>query len=157
MSNKRKGLSHLLSFIISDMFYSTDLIDKFVAFYRGNGYKSATLNRFRRDALRFQTFLFSLGFTNVEDISIPVIESYKQHLIESPCPSTSRYYGKCSKLSLKTVEEKIQTVKNFLSFTNYYYGVGIPSHLIRIVRAKSKRMDFFEMSELGEIMELIDS
>lgn len=30
------------------------------------------------------------------------------------------------------------------------------SHLIRISRAKSKRMDFFEWAELGEIMEMID-
>ena len=76
--------------------------------------------------------------------------------METSCPCTSRYYGKCPKLSPKTVEEKIQTVKNFLSFTNYYYGVWMSSHLIRIARAKSKRMDFFEMAELGEIMELID-
>lgn len=31
------------------------------------------------------------------------------------------------------------------------------AHLIRICRAKSKRMDFFERAELGEIMEMIDS
>lgn len=55
------------------------------------------------------------------------------------------------------MEEKIQAIKNFLSFTNYYYGVGIPSHVIRIVRAKSKRMDFFEFDELQEIFSLIDS
>ena len=59
-------------------------------------------------------------------------------------------------MSLKTVEEKLQTVKNFLSFTNYYYSVGMSSDLIRVCRAKSKRMDFFEWSELGTIMELID-
>lgn len=138
------------------MLLSDSLIDEFVSFYRGNNYKSATLNRFRRDAVRFQQFLFSLGFTDVEDISIPIIERYKQSLVDTSCPSTSRYYGKRSNISPKTVEEKIQTVKNFLSFTNYYYGVGISSHLIHIVRAKSKRMDFFERAELGEIMEMID-
>lgn len=138
------------------MLLSSSLIDEFVSFYRGNNYKSATLCRFRRDAVRFQQFLFSLGKTDVEDISIPIVEQYKQHLVDTSCPCTSRYYGKCSKLSPKTVEEKIQTVKNFLSFTNYYYGVGIPAHVIHIVRAKSKRMDFFDVAELGEIMELID-
>ena len=105
------------------MLFSDSLIDEFVSFYRGNNYKSATLNRFRRDAVRFQQFLFSLDLSQVEDISIPVIESYKQSLIETACPCTSRYYGKRSNISPKTVEEKIQTVKNFLSFTNYYYGV----------------------------------
>ena len=103
------------------MLLSDSLIDEFVSFYRGNNYKSATLGRFRRDAVRFQQFLFSLGYTDVEDISIPIIESYKQSLVDTVCPSTSRYYGKRSNLSPKTVEEKIQTVKNFLSFTNYYY------------------------------------
>lgn len=105
------------------MLFSDSLIDKFVAFYRGNNYKSGTLNRFRRDAVRFQQFLFSLGYTDVEDITIPIVETYKQSLMNTSCPVTSRYYGKRSNISPKTVEEKIQTVKNFLSFTNYYYGV----------------------------------
>lgn len=138
------------------MLLSDSLIDEFVNFYRGNNYKSATLNRFRRDAVRFQQYLFSMDLFNVEDISIPVVERYKQSLVDTACPSTSRYYGKRSNISPKTVEEKLQTVKNFLSFTNYYYGVGISSQMIRIVRAKSKRMDFFERDELGEIMKLID-
>jgi hypothetical protein len=60
---------------------------------------------------------------NVEDISIPVVERYKQSLMDTSCPVTSRYYGKHPNISPKTVEEKIQTVKNFLSFTNYCYGV----------------------------------
>lgn len=138
------------------MLLSDSLIDEFVSFYRWNNYKGPTLSRFRRDAVRFQQYLFSLGFTDVEDISIPIVESYKQSLVDTCCPCTSRYYWKRSKLSPKTVEEKIQTVKNFLSFTNYYYGVWMSAHLIHICRAKSKRMDFFEWAELGEIMELID-
>ena len=103
------------------MLLSNSLIDEFVNFYRGNNYKTATLNRFRRDAVRFQQYLYSLDLFNVEDISVPVIESYKQSLVDTSCPSTSRYYGKRSNISPKTVEEKLQTVKNFLSFTNYYY------------------------------------
>ena len=133
------------------------MIDEFVAFYRWNWYKTLTLNRFRRDAMRFQQFLFSLGLSEVEDISIPVVERYKQSLLDTSCPTTSRYYWKCSNLSLKTVEEKIQTVKNFLSFTNYYYQVWMSSSFIRISRAKSKRMDFFEFDELQEIMAMIDA
>lgn len=139
------------------MIFSDSLIEEFVSFYRGNNYKSATIGRFRRDAIRFQQYLFSLDLFNVEDISIPIIEQYKQSLIDTSCPSTSRYYGKHSKISPKTVEEKLQTVKNFLSFTNYYYGVGISSQMIHIARAKSKRMDFFEFDELQDIMRMIDS
>ena len=139
------------------MIFSDSLIEEFVSFYRGNNYKPATITRFRRDAIRFQQYLYSLDLFNVEDISIPIIEHYKQSLVDTSCPSTSRYYGKRSKISPKTVEEKLQTVKNFLSFTNYYYGVGISSNLIHIVRAKSKRMDFFEFDELQEIFSLIDS
>lgn len=155
-SNERIRLSHNLFPNSPHMFFSDSLIDEFVSFYRGNGYKSATLNRFRRDAVRFQQFLFSFDLFQVEDISIPIIEQYKQSLVDTCCPCTSRYYGKRSKLSPKTVEEKIQTVKNFLSFTNYCYGVGISSDVVRIHRASSKRMDFFDWCELGEIMELID-
>lgn len=139
------------------MFLSDSLIEEFVSFYRGNNYKSATISRFRRDAIRFQQYLFGMDLYDVEDISIPVIESYKQSLVDTCCPCTSRYYWKREKLSPKTVEEKIQTVKNFLSFTNYYYGVWISSSLIRISRAKSKRMDFFWFDELQEIFSLIDS
>lgn len=138
------------------MLFSDSLIDEFVAFYRGNNYKQWTIVRFRRDAVRFQQFLFSLGYMNVEDISIPVIERYKQSLVDTSCPVTSRYYGKRSNISPKTVEEKIQTVKNFLSFTNYCYGVWISSDVIHIHRASSKRMDFFDWWELHEIMDLID-
>lgn len=139
------------------MFFSDQLIEEFVSFYRGNNYKPATVIRFRRDITRFQQYLFGLDLFSVEDITIPVIESYKQSLVATSVPSTSRYYWKRSFLCPKTVEEKIQAIKNFLSFTNYYYGVGIPSHVIRIVRAKSKRMDFFEFDELQEIFSLIDS
>lgn len=74
------------------MLLSDSLIDEFVNFYRGNNYKSATLNRFRRDAVRFQQYLYSLDLFNVEDISIPVIESYKQSLVDTSVPITSRYY-----------------------------------------------------------------
>ena len=74
------------------MLFSNTLIDEFVAFYRGNHYKPATLIRFRRDAVRFQQFLFSLDLFNVEDISIPVIEQYKLSLVDTSCPITSRYY-----------------------------------------------------------------
>ena len=139
------------------MFLSNALIEEFVSFYRWNNYKTLTLNRFKRDAIRFQQFLFSLGLSDVEDITIPVIERYKQSLADTSCPSTSRYYWKRSNLSPKTVEEKIQTVKNFLSFTNYYYQVWMSASLVHIPRAKSKRMDFFEFDELQEIMQMIDS
>lgn len=139
------------------MILSDALIHEFTSFYRWNHYKPATINRFRRDAIRFRSFLFSCWLSQVEDISIPIIESYKQSLVATRTPTTSRYYWKRSNLSPKTVEEKIQTVKNFLSFTNYYYGCWMSSDLIHISRAKSKRMDFFEREELGYIMELIDS
>ena len=148
--------SALLFLLSSIMLLSDNLIEEFVSFYRWNNYKGPTLARFRRDAVRFQQYLFSLWFTDVEDISIPIIESYKQSLVDTSCPITSRYYWKRSNLSPKTVEEKIQTVKNFLSFTNYYYHVWMSASLIRISRARSKRMDFFDMAELWEIMELID-
>ena len=139
------------------MFFSDQLIGEFVSFYRGNNYKPATITRFYHDISRFQQYLFGLDLYSVEDITIPVIESYKQSLVDTSVPVTSRYYGKRSNLSPKTVEEKIQAVKNFLSFTNYFYGVGIPAHVIRIVRGKSKRMDFFDFDELREIFALIDS
>jgi len=139
------------------MFFSDQLIGEFVSFYRGNNYKPATITRFYHDISRFQQYLFGLDLYSVEDITIPVIESYKQSLVDTSVPITSRYYGKRSNLSPKTVEEKIQAVKNFLSFTNYFYGVGIPAHVIRIVRGKSKRMDFFDFDELREIFTLIDS
>jgi len=42
--------------------------------------------------MRFQQFLFSLGLSEVEDISIPVVERYKQSLLDTSCPTTSRYY-----------------------------------------------------------------
>lgn len=33
----------------------------------------------------------------------------------------------------------------------------MPAHLVRIARAKSKRMDFFDLAELEHIMDLIDA
>ena len=74
------------------MLFSDQLIDEFVSFYRGNNYKPATLTRFRRDITRFQQYLYGLDLFSVEDITIPIIESYKQSLVDTSVPTTSRYY-----------------------------------------------------------------
>lgn len=59
----------------------------------------------------------------VEQITIPIIEAYKTHYLRLPVPKTSRYFSKNNELSPKTIEEKIQTIKNFLIFTNYKYEI----------------------------------
>lgn len=138
------------------MFLSDNLIEEFINFYRWNNYKTQTLVRFKRDAIRFQQFLFSLDLYDIENITIPIIEKYKQHLSDTLCPITSRYYGKNKHISQKTIEEKIQVIKHILNFTNYYYNIWIDHNIIRIQRWISKRMDFFERAELDAIISIID-
>ena len=105
------------------MQFSNDIVDEFIEFYRGDYYKPATLVRFRRDILRFFNYAWDHGVQDVENIDIPLVESYKLSLVDTDVPVTSRYYGKCVKLAQKTVEEKLQVIKNFLKWSVYRYGV----------------------------------
>ena len=85
-------IGSLYFFIFYTMNFSDRLIEEFISFYRGNNYKPATVSRFRRDIVRFRSFLLSLNLSQVEDVSIPIVEQYKLFLVDSPCPRTSRYY-----------------------------------------------------------------
>ena len=139
------------------MIFSNDIVDQFIDFHRADGLKPLTLIRFRRDILRFFNYAWDHGVQDVEGISIPLIEDYKVSLVDTDVPVTSRYYWKREKLSDKTVEEKIQVIKNFLKWSVYRYGVWMDADLIHIHRAKSKRMDFFTKDEMEYIFRLVDS
>lgn len=139
------------------MLLCNELVDEFIDFYRGDYYRATTLIRFRRDILRFFNFCWDHGVQEVEWITLSLIDSYKVDLVDTDVPITSRYFWKRSKLSHKTVEEKIQTIKNFFKWSVYAYGVWIDPDLIHIRRAKSTRMDYFTFEEMQVIFKLVDA
>lgn len=98
-----------------------NLIQEFISFYEADLYKTLTLKRFEREFIKFADFAKKRGVDEVDLISTRLIEEYKYHYLSLPVPKTSRYYGKTDRLSQKTIEEKLQTIKNFLVFTRYKY------------------------------------
>lgn len=132
-----------------------ELIQEFIEFYRWELYKEPTLKRFQREFTRFATYAKKQWIDEVEKINIPLIESYKSYYMKLPVPITSRYYTTNQRLSPKTIEEKLQTIKNFLIFTNYKYEIWLNPAKIRIPRSKSKHMDYFSYTEILHILQTI--
>lgn len=135
---------------------TADLIQEFKGFYQAELYKELTVKRFEREIQKFFDFAESRGVVRVEEISIPLIEDYKTFYLKKEVPKTSRYYGEKTQLSSKTIEEKIQTIKNFLEFTRYKYEIGIDPKTIRMPKSESKRMDYFTYEEIQIIIAAID-
>lgn len=133
-----------------------ELIQEFISFYQADLYKTLTLKRFEREFTKFAQYAKKKWVDEVEKINIPLIEDYKSYYMRLPVPITSRYYSTSPKLSPKTIEEKIQTIKNFFIFTSYKYWIWLDPEKIRLPRAKSKRMDYFTYDEIQKIVKAID-
>lgn len=111
----------VLLFLYIKMKITKSLIQEFISFYEADLYKTLTLKRFEREFTKFSDFAKKHKVDEVENITTRLIEDYKSHYLCLPVPKTSRYYGKTDRLSQKTIEEKLQTIKNFLVFTRYKY------------------------------------
>ena len=152
---KSMAKPHAFIFYKKNMQITHELIQEFTDFYLSEWYKTNTLKRFSREFSKFSLFIKERGVDQVEQITIPIIEAYKTHYLRLPVPKTSRYFSKNNALSPKTIEEKIQTIKNFLIFTNYKYEIWLNPQKVRIPRSKSKRMDFFTYPEILKILDTI--
>lgn len=158
MHNKKsKAIILVLLFLYIKMKITQTLIQEFIRFYEADLYKTLTLKRFEREFTKFADFAKKRRVDEVDFISTRLIEEYKNYYLRMPVPKTSRYFWKTNRLSQKTIEEKLQTIKNFLIFTRYKYWIWLDPTIIRIPPTKSKRMDYFTLPELYKIVQAINS
>lgn len=142
------------------MEFNENLIDEFITFSQNKWRVQSTLQRFRREITRYYRHLKQNKWGSpvyVDDITIKSIESFKNSIMDDRIPKNSRYYWKEERLSTKTIQSKVQVVKNFLHFVNYVYWVGINANIVEIPKAKSKRMDYFTLDEIHTILDYIES
>ncbi len=114
-----------------------ELIDEFIKFYKNRNYKQKTLRRFELVFYKFFEFFQEKGKSKVEEITTKIIEEYTEFIANQPVPKQSIYYGKKQKISWRTIQEKIQSVKNFLKFCNYIYNIWLDYNKIEIPKYES--------------------
>lgn len=140
------------------MIIDENLINSFLSFYKARGRTDKTIERFRRDFTRYYRWIKENktdDIVQVEDLSIASIEQRRFIISQQEIPKTSRYYGKEKYPASKTIQSKIQVIKNFLHFCNYVYWVWIHAEIIETPKAKSKRMDYFTEDEIRWIIQWI--
>ena len=140
------------------MIITNELINSFLDFYKARGRTDKTIERFKRDFTRYYLWLKENKedwIVAVEDLSIASIEQWRFIVSQQEVPKTSRYYWKEGHLASKTIQWKIQVIKNFLHFVNYVYGIGVNANVIETPKAKSKRMDYFTEEEIKMIIKRV--
>lgn len=140
------------------MIITIELISSFLSFYKARWRTDKTLERFKRDFLAYYHWLESNKsdwIITVEDITIASIEQWRFIVSQQEIPKTSRYYWVEKTLASKTIQWKIQVIKNFLHFINYVYWEWVNASVIEMPKARSKRMDYFTEEEIRQIIEYI--
>jgi len=140
------------------MIIDENLINNFLSFYKARGRTDKTIERFRRDFNRYYRWIKENktdDIVQVEDLSIASIEQWRFLISQQEIPKTSRYYGVNKYPASKTIQWKIQVIKNFLHFCNYVYWTWVTASVIETPKAKSKRMDYFTEDEIKRIIQWI--
>lgn len=126
-------------------------------FYKNKNYSDRSLEILRSNLEKFDAFMFwRVGEYELSDITYKILEDYKTELAEIPIPKQSIYYGKRRFLSPKTIQMRIQSVKNFLKFMNFIYGKGIDYRNIEIPRIKDMHINFLEEEEVQQLLEVVE-
>lgn len=131
------------------------LINEFLDFYKNKNLNKSTIENYKRDIENFLTFFHSSHCYEIEEIDIKIIEAYKSSLRKIKINSHSIYYGKNCFLSERTIQTKIQPIKSFLYFVNVVYNIGMNYNYIKVPKAISQHMDYFELEEIPKIREAI--
>ncbi len=101
---------------------TTELFFECYNFYKNKNYSSRSLYILRSNLEKFDKFMRGIvGEYQISNITYKILEDYKTQLSETPIPKQSIYYGKRKFLSPKTIQMRIQSVKNFLRFMNFIY------------------------------------
>lgn len=137
---------------------TTELFFECYNFYRNKNHSHRTLEVLRSNLEPFYTF-FTYYYGNgarVCDITHKFLEDYKTELSETIVPKFSQYSWQQRFLSPKTIQMRIQAVKNFLRFTNFIYNEGIDYRTIAIPRITNRHINFLEEDEVYKLLKVVD-
>lgn len=134
---------------------TNELINSFLIYKRNEWLKEKTINSFRYDFLAFYHWLEKNKKHTVEEIDKSTIEEYKSFLF-SLWPSKYSRYKDIKWLSSQTINWKLTCIKHFLEFTNYVFDIGINPANVKMVKSKSKRMDYFTGEEIQQILKAVE-
>lgn len=132
-----------------------NLINSFIEYKKNEWLKEKTIKSFMYDFMAFYRWLEENNKHNVEDIDKLTIEEYKDYLNSLWASKYSRYKN-IKWLSWVTINQKLCCIKHFLEFTNYVYDIGLDPAKIKMVKAKTKRMDYFTEDEIKLILEAVE-
>lgn len=135
---------------------TTELFFECYNFYKNKNYSRRSLEILRWNLEKFDEFMRDeVGEYQLSDITYKILEEYKTKLSKTPTSKHSIYYKKRKFIHPKTVQMRVQSVKNFLKFMNFIYGEGIDYRNIEIPRIKDSHINFLEEKELEELLEVV--
>lgn len=136
---------------------TVELVEEFLNYYRNQNLKPDTIKNYERDFWEFLGLFSQKWELELENINMKIIEEWRTILRTTKTPKKSVYYGKKEFLSERTIQCKIQAVKKFLEFMNEIYDVWMNFRKIKVPKVRSQHHDFFEVNEIGKIIETIRS
>lgn len=126
-------------------------------FYKNKNYSDRSLDILKTNLKKFDQYMrATVGEYELSNITYKVLEDYKTKLSETRVNKHSIYYWKRKFIHPKTVQMKIQSVKNFLKFMNFIYGDGIDHRNIEIPRITQHHINFLEEREVEQLLEVVD-
>lgn len=136
---------------------TTELFLEYLNFYKNRNKSDRTISILKQNFSKFIKYTHYYHWElEVKDITQKLIEEYRTELAETLAPKQSIYYWKNRFLSPKTVQMRIQAVKNFLHFTNYIYNEWLDYRTIDIPKIKNFHINFLEEDEIQKLLEIIN-
>ena len=132
-----------------------ELINSFLDYKKREWLKDKTIKSYQYDFLAFYHWLCENKKDRVECIDKLTIEEYKQVLF-SYWPSKYSRYKDIKWLSSQTINQKLTCIKHFLEFTNYVYDLWMNYQNVKMIKSKTRRMDYFTEEEIREILQAVD-
>lgn len=136
---------------------TTELFFECYNFYKNKNYSRRSLEILRWNLEKFDEFMRdTTGEYQLSDITYKILEEYKTKLSKTKINKHSIYYWKRKFIHPKTVQMRVQSVKNFLKFMNFIYGEGIDYRNIEIPRIREQHINFLEESEVEQLLEVVE-
>ena len=134
------------------------LFSKCLNFYKNKNYSSRTIDILKTNLEYFDGYMHEKrgGEYYISDITYKIIEEYKTYLSQIKISKHSIYYGSKKTLSPKTIQMKVQSVKNFLKFVNFIHDEGIDYRNIEIPRIRERHINFLEEDEVQKLLDVVD-
>lgn len=131
------------------------LLEQFYDYYRNRNFQPDTITNYKRDMSLFLQLFYTRGLSEVEEISLPLIEEWRTQLRNTPTPKKSIHYGVKPYLSEATIQGKVQAVKKFLEYVNESYNIGMNCQKIKVPKVRYISHDYFEEGEVENIVDIV--